>query len=186
MSEAKGVTVFACTMCANYSYTGGVRGMQQMKILLSELGIEMAAAKCITMCCGEEIMRQAVRINRRSLSGSDALVVISCAAGVKSALLCEPGLPVITVVDSVGSVPVTRRYDPVALSYCASCGHCVITYTGGICPLSECPSQSKYGPCEKSPQDNTVCVVNGRRMCIWEGDRAAGRSGSLKRARAHP
>ena len=117
-------------------------------------------------------------MHSRDIAASDALIVISCAAGVKSAFLCRPGVAVIAVTDSVGSVPITRQDDFVARSSCTSCGHCVITFTGGICPLSECPSQKKYEPCSRYLEGDGRCVVDVARDCVWReierrGDLAA-------------
>jgi len=161
------ITLFACGVCANLSNTGGHRGLKFLRKVLEEWGKEVVATKCITACCSEEIMKQAVRIYGRPISESDALVVVSCAAGVKSAFLSEPGVPVVAAADSVGSVPVSRREDTVARSRCTNCGHCVITYTGGICPLSECPAERKYEPCSRFSRNGKRCAVDPSRDCVW-------------------
>jgi hypothetical protein len=161
------LAVFTCGVCANLSGTGGYRGLRFLKKSLRGMGKEVVLARCIPACCAVEIMKQAVRINADRLSRCDALVVASCAAGVKSAVLASPGIPVVAAADSVGSVPVSRREDPVADSKCTNCGHCVITFTGGICPLSECPAGSKYGPCAKFTGEDGHCVLEPGRACIW-------------------
>jgi hypothetical protein len=168
LADARKVSIFACGVCANLSDTGGPRGIKFLKELLEAGGREVICARSITACCAEEIMRQAVSINAKAIRGSDALLLISCAAGVKSAFLSEPGIPVMPVVDSVGSVPVSRRDDPVAYSRCTNCGHCVIAFTGGICPLSECPSRRKYEPCSRYGEKGVFCVVEEARLCIWK------------------
>lgn len=168
LADAHKVSIFACGICANLSDTGGPRGLKFMTETLEAAGKEVVRARSVTACCAEEIMRQAVRKNAEALRESDALVMISCAAGVKSAFLCEPGVPVIPAVDSVGSVPVSRLEDPVARSLCTNCGHCVIAFTGGICPLSECPSGKKYGPCSRYGEKGTSCVIDESRSCIWK------------------
>jgi hypothetical protein len=180
LGDAKKVSVFACTVCANLSYTGGVRGLKFLKGLLNQWGIETVVTSCITVCCAEEIMKQAVKMYSDSISSSDALVVISCAAGVKSAFLCRPDIPVVAVTDSVGSVPVSRQDDPVAHSNCTSCGHCVITFTGGICPLSECASQKKYEPCSRYSEAGVACAVDPSRDCVWKEIERRGDLSALK------
>jgi len=180
LGDAKRVSIFACTVCANLSYTGGIEGLRFLKGLLKEWGIEIATAKCVTACCAEEIMKQAVKMHRDAISSSDALVVISCAAGVKSAYLSRPGIPVIAAADSVGSVPVSRQDDLVAHSNCTSCGHCVITFTGGICPLSECASQKKYEPCSRYSEVDGRCVVDLDRDCVWKEIERRGDLAALK------
>ncbi len=114
-------------------------------------------------------MLQAVRIHLRPVrSKCDALVMLSCAGGIKTAFLCNPGIPVVAALDSIGSGMVTRQNNPVALSQCVTCGHCVLTFTGGICPISECPSKKKYGPCKKAEEQEDQCVVSKNRLCIWK------------------
>ncbi|MBN2028033.1 MAG: methylenetetrahydrofolate reductase C-terminal domain-containing protein [Actinobacteria bacterium] len=167
LGDAGKVSILSCGICANLSDTGGPRGIRFMRKTLEAAGREVVCARSVTACCAEEIMRQALRINAKSIRDSDALVIISCAAGVKSAFLCEPGIPVIPAADSVGSVPVSRLEDPVARSLCTNCGHCVIAFTGGICPLSECPSGKKYEPCARYGERGDMCVVDDSRRCIW-------------------
>jgi hypothetical protein len=168
LGDARVVSIFSCGICANLSDTGGLRGARFLAETLETGGREVAVARSVTACCCEEIMRQALRINAGAIHGSDALVLISCAAGVKSAFLCEPGIPIVPAVDSVGSVPVSRREDAVARSLCTNCGHCVIAFTGGICPLSECPSRRKYEPCSRYGERGDLCAVDVARQCIWK------------------
>jgi hypothetical protein len=141
LGDARRVSIFSCGVCANLSGTGGSRGRKYLKRELEKDGIEVLCADCVLACCSMEIMKQALRRRKKALGESDALVVISCAGGIKSTYLCEPGLPVIPAADSVGSVPVSRIGDPVANSHCTSCGNCVLAFTGGICvvdPSIEC------------------------------------------------
>jgi len=180
LRDAQNITIFACGVCANLSETGGYRGLKFLKKFLEEKGKVVVAAKCVTACCAEEIMRQAVRIHKKHISKSDALVVISCAAGVKSAFLCSPGIPVVAAADSVGSVPVSRQYDLVARSRCTNCGLCVISYTGGICPLSECPAGKKYEPCARFNRDHPRCALDPFKDCVWKEIEARGDLAALK------
>ena len=115
--------------------------------------------------CG---LRQAIRIYLEPLREKcDALVMLSCAGGVKTAFLCKPGIPVISALDSMGSGIITRSDDVVAQSRCVACGQCVISYTGGICPVSECPSKRKYRPCARKGEAGHMCTVKPDQPCVW-------------------
>jgi hypothetical protein len=47
-------------------------------------------------------------------------------------------------------------------------GHCVITYTAGICPVAECPLESRYGFCEKPPEAGSrKCTQDPGIDCVW-------------------
>jgi len=170
LGEAGRVSVFSCGICANLSGTGGARGMRNLSRLLKKWGKEVVCKECLIACCPLEIMRQAVEKNGKALRQSDALVVISCAAGVKSAFLARPGIPVVPAVDSVGSVPVaTYEDDPVSRSRCTNCGRCVLAFTGGICPVNECPAGMKYGPCPRfEEEEGDLCALDPSRECIWK------------------
>jgi hypothetical protein len=152
------------------------------------LGKEVVFAERVIACCWTHAVRQVIKANAKRISESDVLIVLSCGAGVKSAWLSEPGVPVITLLDTTGSVPITDADDPVARSICTACGHCVIGHTGGICPLSECPAKNKYEACERAPENGGPCVLDPARPCIWHeiarrGDLAALKElGQLHRA----
>ena len=183
LKNAKKISILSCGACANLCDTGGTIGMNFLKDLLKEWGKEVVFSRCIIVCCSDETMKQTLRINRGPIFRSNALVIISCAAGVKSAYMCEPGIPVVAVLDTVGTIPITRQDNPVARSICTSCGHCVITYTGGICPLSECPAKQKYEPCKEAPKNGTQCAVNPHQNCVWKEIAKRGDLTALKELR---
>jgi ferredoxin len=162
------VTIFSCGFCASLCDTGGTIGMRAMEAFLHQRGKEVIQAKVVVSCCSDEIMRQAVKRHRRSLSASDALILLSCSAGVKSAYLVGVGIPIIGALDTVGNTPITRQTGVLAESTCATCGQCVLSYTGGICPVAECPLHLKYGPCERFSESGETCVVDPLRPCVWK------------------
>ncbi|MBN1364174.1 MAG: methylenetetrahydrofolate reductase C-terminal domain-containing protein [Syntrophaceae bacterium] len=164
--------IFSCGTCANLSYTGGKTGIKIIKEHLFKNHKKVKLAKVILTCCPEEIMSQALQSNKKSLQKCDALIVLSCAGGIKSANSCQPGLPIINVLDSVGSAAVSCSDQILAHSLCKSCGNCVLTCTAGICPLSECPAKSKYEPCKSFSETNTKCAVDPQMDCIWHIIRA--------------
>ena len=161
-------TILSCCLCANLSGTGGTPGIKTMKRIIKTLNKKVVKSKNLLVCCEEYIMKQALEKYRKAISKSDALILLCCAGGVKTAFICNPGLPVISPLDPVGSVSVTHKENAVARSICKVCGSCVISYTGGICPISDCPVKSKYGPCKKAPVKGTKCAVDPQRDCVWK------------------
>ncbi|MFO8010091.1 MAG: methylenetetrahydrofolate reductase C-terminal domain-containing protein [Dehalococcoidia bacterium] len=170
IGENDNVAIISCGACANLCDVGGVRGMNFIKGLVEGWGNKVTASKTIAACCPQPIMKQAQQSVLRK-SDTDKLIVISCAAGVKSAILCEPGIPVIAACDTVGASslvhPGDYEGDMIAESLCKSCGHCVISYTAGICPVALCPARSLYGPCSKAPEDGVECTLDTQRDCVW-------------------
>ncbi len=141
--------------------------MKVMTGLLEEWGKKIVLARTINVCCSEEIMLQAVRIHLSPVrSKCDALVMLSCAGGIKTAFLCNPGIPVVAALDSIGSGMVTRQNNPVALSQCVTCGHCVLTFTGGICPISECPFKKNMVHAKKHKSRKTS-VRSQKIVCVY-------------------
>ena len=168
LKDAQKVSIISCGTCANFSGTGGHAGIKYLKEILKKYGKEIVLARCVVACCPEEIMRQTFLAFDKQIAKSDAVVVLSCAAGIKAANLCRLDVPVVTVLDPVGSIAITSQDNWVANSVCVSCGSCVISFTGGICPISECPAKSKYGPCKKVPETGNVCVMDGSLSCVWK------------------
>ncbi len=170
IGEGKKVAVISCGACANLCDTGGVRGMNFIKGLVEDWGNHVVAARTAIACCPVPIMKEAQGKVLGS-SGAEVLVVISCSAGVKAAVLCNPGIPVVAACDTLGPSSLMPQDGPVdewvANSLCQSCGHCVISHTAGICPVVACPLKNKYGPCKKAPQDGTQCAVDPSRSCVW-------------------
>lgn len=179
LGDAQRIAVLSCNVCANLNGTGGKRGLRQMKRLLKKWGRDIVVARTVNVCCSEEIMRQCLRIYIEPKREScDALVMLCCAGGIKCAFICNPGVPIVAALDSIGSGVVATSMTPVQAGICNFCDHCVLTFTGGICPLAECPAKSKYKPCNKASTDGTACAVEPERQCVWktierEGDLTA-------------
>jgi hypothetical protein len=178
--EVKAVTILSCSVCANLSGTGGVTGIKVLKKILDELKVKVVKSEIVLTCCEENIMRQAIDRYQKAISRSDALVVLSCAGGVKSAFLANPAIRVIAPLNSVGSTPITQSDNPISRSICKSCGTCVIGYTGGICPTAECPSKTKYGPCKNAEDGRIKCFVLPDQDCVWVEIRKQGDLAALK------
>lgn len=169
LAGARRVAVFSCNVCANLNGTGGRRGLRRMKQLLKAWDKKIVVARTVNVCCSEEVMRQCLRIYIEPVKDRcDALIMLSCAGGVKCAFLCDPGIPIVAALDSFGSGVVSTSVEPFDAGICQSCDHCVLTYTGGICPLAACPAKKKYGPCKKAPQEGTACGVDPDRECVWK------------------
>lgn len=179
LRDVKRVAIVSCGTCANILDTGGETGLRVMRELVQGMGKEVTCEVIAIACCAEELMRPLFKMHAGPLSKSDAMVVISCAGGVKSAVLSSPGLPVIAALDTIGSAPVSFQDSPVNRSTCSACGQCVLTFTGGICPIGECPSKRKYSPCDKAPTEGTRCGVVPERDCVWVEIRKRGNMQAL-------
>ena len=163
------IAVISCAVCANLSGTGGQQGLKKMRGLAKKWGKKIVTSQCVVACCSQEIMEHARKVHLDPVAAQcDALVMLSCSGGVKSAYMADPGLPIVAALDSMGSAVVTRTPDIIAESLCVGCGQCVLSYTGGICPVSKCPAKRRYSPCAKQPDQGDQCAVDPARQCVWK------------------
>ena len=163
------IAVISCAVCANLSGTGGHQGLKKMRGLAKKWGKKVVVSQCVVACCSQEIMAQAKKVHLDpAASQCDALVMLSCSGGVKSAFLADPGMPIVAALDSMGSAVVTREESIISESLCTGCGQCVLTYTGGICPVSKCPAKRRYSPCSKQPKEGDQCALDPARKCVWK------------------
>lgn len=168
------IGILSCSVCANLSDTGGREGLELMTKLCRDWGKEVSGFLVFGACVGS-LMRYAMKKNVEPVAHRlDALLLVSCAGGVKSANLYSPGLPVLAACDSFGSIPLTPRggthESPVIDGLCPICpdGHCVLTYTAGICPVTACPLECRYGFCDNPPEDGgRSCTEDPGIDCVW-------------------
>jgi hypothetical protein len=183
LRNAEKVSILTCNGCAALCGTGGSMGMMVLRDLLTKCGKQVVSADTVTSCCVEPLMGKALAENQEYISRSDALVMGSCPSGVKAAFLCDSEIAVVAALDSVGCTVFSKQDDIVARSICNGCGQCVITYTGGICPLSECPANRKYEQCRKAPKMGTQCAVDPDHECVWKEIAKRGDLAALKHLR---
>lgn len=174
MRKYEKIGIISCSVCANLSDTGGKEGLELMEGLCREWGKEVTGFLIFGACVGSFMEYAMNRYIRPIRSRLDAVLVISCSGGVKTANLHSPGVPVLAACDSFGSIPLTPREgphdSPVVDGVCPICedGHCVMSYTAGICPVTGCPLQSRYGFCDNPPKgDSRICTEDPGKECVW-------------------
>ena len=79
------------------------------------------------------------------LEEADAIVVLSCGAGVQTVADSVPDKPVFPGLESLFLGNVIRH--GVFEERCQMCGECVLDLTAGICPVTTCPKGLLNGPC---------------------------------------
>ncbi|MBU4174598.1 MAG: methylenetetrahydrofolate reductase C-terminal domain-containing protein [Actinobacteria bacterium] len=189
MRNYERIGILSCSVCANLSDTGGKKGLELMKGLCEEWGKDVTGFLVFGACVGSLMEYTMSKYIEPIRSRLDALLVISCAGGIKASNLYSPGLPIVAACDSFGSMPLTPRggsHDSLVVdALCPICddGHCVISYTAGICPVTECPLESRYGFCENPPKAGSrKCTQDPGRNCVWVeiGEEAGKRGVDIK------
>lgn len=93
----------------------------------------------------------------------ECIISMACSAGVQFIAERYPKIPVFPAINTHG-IGVDREigvYEVV----CKACGHCVIGYTGGICPLANCAKKLFNGPCGGT--HDGLCEVSDQVPCAW-------------------
>lgn len=141
---ARKVYIVGCGQCATVAHTGGEKEVLQAKAAIEQDGREVTGWAVGEVGCHMGSMRLLARKNAGELSAADAVLVLSCGAGVQT-MADAVAKPVFPGLDSVflGNVVRHGEYE----ERCQMCGDCVLDVTAGICPVTTCPKGLLNGPC---------------------------------------
>jgi ferredoxin len=155
------VFVIGCGTCATLCRTGGVNEVAVMAEKLTEAGkIVTGTAVPPTGC--DEVTGEMRHAFKNELRGADVVLVMSCAFGVQTAAV-QLKKPVSPALDTL----FMGKEGPVGFysEICMQCGECVLSDTGGICPVTMCHKGLLNGPCGGT--NDGMCEVGGGRPCAW-------------------
>ena len=163
LSAATGIFIVACQGCSEGCECSSPTEVGRMTQTLTEAGKSVIGALHIDFLCNKALvgMRLAKRIDQ--VKTSDALLVMSCGVGVQAVgnmidLPAHPALNTISLADQQGLWPSEER--------CAECGDCILSLTGGICPITTCAKSLRNGIC--GGMKDKMCEVDPKvRPCGW-------------------
>ncbi len=157
------ILLVGCPICATSWATGGEPQLAEMKVSLEEVG-----KRCVGLLmpdestCDLRFTRLKLRRSKEVLVQADAVLVLSCGAGVQTvaALVDVPTYPALNSL-------YLARLQRLTLSdeRCRLCGECVLAETGGICPVTLCPKGLANGPC--GGYLDGKCEVDKEQDCAW-------------------
>jgi len=155
------VYIVGCGTCTTMTRTGGREEVLNMKERLQGLGKMVTGWTVIPTAC-DEMTEVSVRENNDAIQNANCLLVMTCALGVQKvgSYLTKPVIPALDTLfigleDSPG----------IFHEVCAQCGHCVIGWTAGICPITACHKHLLNGPCGGT--NNGKCEVDKTKDCAW-------------------
>ena len=155
------VYIMGCGTCATMTMTGGRDEVLDMKERLQELGKMVTGWTVIPTAC-DEMTDAALKENNGAIQSADCLLIMSCALGVQKASSCN-GKPVIPALDTLF---IGMEQEPGCFhEACDQCGHCVLGYTAGICPITACHKGLLNGPCGGT--NNGKCEIDKDKDCAW-------------------
>ena len=153
--------IVGCGTCATMTKTGGRDEVLDMKERLQGLGKMVTGWTVIPTAC-DEMTEASLKENEGAIQSADCILVMSCALGVQR-VGSYNGKPVIPALDTLflGVEDGPGCFHEV----CDQCGHCVLGYTAGICPITACHKGLLNGPCGGT--DNGKCEIDKERDCAW-------------------
>lgn len=160
----KKVLVLGCGTCVTVCLTGGDKEARDLAGKLAracEFDPEPPVfdVQTIERQCERDLVKQFLPLPDEC----DAILSLACGAGVQTLAAIYSRLPVIPALNTtfLGALD-----EPgVWREKCHGCGDCVLTHTGGICPVACCAKQLFHGPCGGSRGGK--CEVNQSVDCAW-------------------
>ena len=169
ISGYRKVLVLGCGTCVSVCLTGGDR---QAQILASDLAKKNGAdpnqpvleVKTIERQCERDLIKNFLKISK----GTEAILSLACGAGVQTLVDVFRELPVIPALNTtfLGALDEPGVWN----EKCQGCGDCILTATGGICPVARCAKRLFNGPCGGSSGGRCeISAIVGRHIdCVWQ------------------
>jgi ferredoxin len=159
------VLVLGCNECVTVCEAGGKK---EVGILASALrmyflnqGKEMKIdEKTLERQCDHEYLEEI----RNVIDQYDAVVSIACGVGVQFMAEKYHSTPVYPGVNTCFMGATEER--GLWTERCQGCGQCILSRTGGICPVSRCAKRVMNGPCGGSSKG--MCEINKELVCAWQ------------------
>ena len=160
----RNVLVLGCGSCVTVCLSGGEREAQELARELSRSGLFGGSIPALN---SDSILRQCehdlVSAYQQIPPQTDAILSLACGCGVQTVGDVFEPLPVIPALNTTfyGASSEAGVWREV----CQGCGDCVLSMTGGICPVARCAKSLFNGPCGGS--NNGRCEIFTDTPCAW-------------------
>ena len=94
----------------------------------------------------------------------EAILSLACGLGVQTIAEVLPDVPVFPAQNTL-FIGTEIREEGTFEERCAACGDCILSLTGGICPIARCAKGLLNGPCGGAT--NGKCEVDPEKDCAW-------------------
>jgi ferredoxin len=164
IAEYKKIWIVGCGSCVTVCLSGGDR---EVKMLALELGRQSHYAGEPPLIEMDTILRQCeldlIKAYHPVPEGTEAVLSLACGAGVQTMADAFEPLPVIPALNTTFYGASLKP--GIWQEMCQGCGDCLLTYTGGICPLARCSKSLLNGPCGGT--NGKSCEVDPDLPCAW-------------------
>lgn len=164
IADYQKVLILGCGTCVTICFAGGEK----------EVGTLASALRMATKLDGQNKEFVEATVQRQCeyefneevaelVQEADVVISLACGIGVQTMneqfpdKLTLPGLNTTFLGQPVEQGIWDER--------CQACGDCVLSLTGGICPISRCAKSLLHGPCGGS--QNGKCEVDPETDCAW-------------------
>jgi ferredoxin len=158
------ILIMGCGACVSVCMSGGKK---QVELLASALRMTKKMEGDEAVISERTIPRQCeprfVDQIKDDASQHDIILSMGCGAGVQEIAERLNPIPVLPAMNTmfIGSADGEGNF----LEMCAACGECILSLTGGICPMARCPKGLLNGPCGGTK--NGKCEVSPDIPCAW-------------------
>jgi ferredoxin len=158
------VFVMGCGTCMAVCMSGGKK---QVELLASALRMARRndggeidiGEKTLARQCEPKFVEQI----RDEAAQYEAILSMGCGAGVQELAEKLNNIPVLPAMNTrfLGAADGEGNF----LEMCTACGDCILSLTGGICPVTRCAKGLLNGPCGGAK--NGKCEVSPDIFCGW-------------------
>jgi len=158
--SSKRLFIFRCTGCQEVYFPREDAEAIVSKLRLSE---EIVREASLDYLCNRDFVQEYIKEYSQQIDKAQVILVLSCGVGAQivSSLLDDK-----IVYTCCDTLYLNGFQGLTALKFnCDQCGECYLNYTGGICPLTNCPKALLNGPCGGAREGR--CEVNPDADCAW-------------------
>ncbi len=156
----KNIFIIGCGKCATRLHVGGEPEVLKMGKKLKRAGKTIVGWTVLGSACSISSWNEVLSQNP-GIEKSDALLVMSCGAGVAAVSRFANTVYPALDAGSLGGI----CDEEIMEQQCGMCGECTVWMYGGICPISRCPKGLLNGPCGGAMEGK--CELD-ECICAWE------------------
>ena len=164
LSGFRHVMVLGCGSCVTVCLSGGDREAGILSRDLSSTRYYTGTPpkfyiETIQRQCERDLIESFLKIRPET----DAVLSLACGAGVQ---IVSDVFDQLTVIPALNTTFLGAADAPgIWREKCQGCGDCLLTVTGGICPVGRCAKSLFNGPCGGSQEGR--CEVHPETPCAW-------------------
>ena len=160
----KRVYIMGCGSCVTVCLSGGEREARQLALELYRSDLfgnkrPVLETGGVIRQCELDLVQHIAPLP----SGIDAILSLACGCGVQTVSDAFEPLPVIPALNT--TFYGASNEAGVWREVCLGCGDCLLSETGGICPIARCAKSLLNGPCGGSRGGR--CEIHTDAPCAW-------------------